>query len=86
MYNKRKWLNSRVSDSTGSIVAFSGKVTHDNKKVDWTFLEISDCSNKIRLHQTTDDSRQGFINKMKLLKNEIELFIEYLEKSDYESS
>lgn len=83
MYNKRTWLNAKNSDSTGSIVAFDGKITDldTNKKYLQRFLEISDCSNKVRLHQTSDDIPKDFIIKMKLLKSEIEQFINYLEKN-----
>ena len=81
MYNKRTWLNSITSDSTGSIVAFDGKVTYEGQLVDSTFLEIADCRSKVRLHLTSDDSRHDFKEKMKLLRHEIELFIEHLEKT-----
>ena len=81
MYNKRTWLNPLKSDLTGSIVAFDGKVKYENKFVDDRFLEITDCRNKIRLHQTTDDTKDDFIEKLKLLKSEIEQFINHLEKN-----
>ena len=81
MYNKRTWLNSIKSDSTSSVVAFDGKVTYENKSVDSRFLKISDCHNKIGLHQTTDETKEDFIEKMKLLKKEIEQFINHLEKN-----
>ena len=79
IYNKRTWLNANYSDSTSSIVSFDGKVTYRNKLVDSRFLEISDCKTKIRLHQTTDDTTEDFIIKLKLLKSEIEQFINHLE-------
>lgn len=82
-YNKRTWLNSKKSDSTGSVVAFDGRlVDFDGKEYNSTFLEIADCRNKIRLHITSDDTRKDFIKKMKLLKNEIELFINHLENEN----
>ncbi len=82
MYNKRTWVNTENSDSTSSIVAFDGKVTDLDTKNEYTqrFLEIADCRNKVRMHKTSDDSDGDFLNKMKLLKSEIELFIDYLEK------
>jgi hypothetical protein len=81
MYIKRTWLNSSDSDSTGSIVAFDGKVTDldSNNKYTQRFLEIADCRNKVRLHKTSDDTDESFLIKMKLLKNEIEQFINHLE-------
>lgn len=80
-YNKRTWLNSNKSDSTSSVVAYDGKVTDMDTKqqVDYRFLEVSDCRNKIKIHQTSDDTKNDFTNKIKLLKDEIELFINYLE-------
>lgn len=82
MYNKRTWLNPEKSDSTGSIVAFDGKITDLDTKVqyDQRFLEIGDCRSKIKLHQTSDDTLAEFITKMKLLRSEIDQFITHLEK------
>lgn len=81
VYNKRTWLNQVKSDSTGSVVAFDGDIVDfEGKKYHSTFLEIADCRHKIRLHITSDDTKEEFIEKMKLLKEEIELFINHLEK------
>ena len=78
-YNKRTWLNSKKSDSTGSVVAFDGKlVDFDGKEYRSTFIEISDCRSKVRLHITSDDTRKEFIKKMKLLRSEIDSFINHL--------
>lgn len=80
-YNRRTWLNPTSSDSTGSVVAFDGDITDldSGNQYPQLFLEISDCHHKIRLHQTSDDSREDFVRKMKLLQSEISLFIENLE-------
>lgn len=80
-YNKRTWLNTIESDSTGSVVAFDGQVTCGEELVESTFLEIADCRNKIRLHLTTDDTKEDFIAKMELLKNEVEQFIYHLKQT-----
>jgi hypothetical protein len=84
MYNSRTWLNPLDSDSTGSVVAYDGEVTDldTGKKYPQTFLEISDCRNKVRLHLTSDDRKELFIEKMKQLNYEIELFIKHLEKTN----
>lgn len=83
MYNKRTWLNSIESDSTGSVVCYDGEVTDLDtfRKYPQTFIEIADCRRKIRLHMNSDDTREMFIDKMKLLKEEIELFIDHLENN-----
>ncbi len=84
MYSSRKWLNPIESDSTGSVVAYDGKVTDLDTQNKYTqkYLEISDCRGKVRLHQTSDDTPEQFLNKMKLLKEEIDKFIIHLEKKD----
>lgn len=79
MYNKRTWLNKPGSPSTGNVVAFDGVTAWKGENVKNTFLSISDCNNSIRLHRIDDDSIEDFIDKMKLLKDEIEQFIGYLE-------
>ncbi len=81
MYNKRTWLNAESCDSTGSVVAYDGKVTDldTNNQYTQRFLEIADCHHKIRLHKTSDDTDKDFLDKMRLLKSEIDQFINYLE-------
>lgn len=80
-YNSRTWLNSINSDSTGSVVAFDGKVTDldTGNKYTQRFLEVADCRGKVRLHQTSDDTKEHFIQKLKLLRYEIDEFIKHLE-------
>lgn len=79
MYNKRVWLNKDNSPSIGSVVAFDGETIWRGEKYRNTFLSISDCAVSARLHKTEDDNLDAFIDKMKLLKNEIGLFIDHLE-------
>ncbi len=81
MYNKRTWLNKPDSPSTGNVVAFDGVTAWKGVNIRDTFLSISDCNNSIRLHKIDDDSTEDFINKMKLLNDEIGLFIDYLEST-----
>lgn len=81
MYNKRIWLNDETKDSTGSVVAFDGLITDldTGARYEQRFLEISDCRRKIRLHQSSDDSKEDFIKKMKLLHSTVHDFINHLE-------
>ena len=84
MYNKRTWLNKETSDSTGSVVAFDGTVVDfEGKQYRNTFLEIADCKHKITLHVTSDDTQEDFIEKLRLLNSDIELFINHLENQVY---
>lgn len=79
MYNKRTWLNKPNSPSTGNVAAFDCFTTWKGQSERNTFLSVSDYNNSIRLHPTEDDSIGDFVDKMKLLRNEIGLFIDYLE-------
>lgn len=80
MYNRRTWLNPLTSDSTGSVVAFEGEVTDldSGKLYPQMYLEVADCKNKVRLHLTSDDTKEDFIRKMELLYDEIGMFINHL--------
>lgn len=79
-YNRRTWLNRKFSPSTGSVVTFFGhRYNKEGYAYEEIYLEISDCNLKTRLRRDRDDTRKDFIKKMKLLKKEITLFINYLE-------
>ena len=79
-YSKRTWLNPIEKDGTSAVVAFDGKVSDwKGREYPSTFIEISDCQRKIRLHYTPDDDLGDFIEKLQLLKSEIDLFINHLE-------
>lgn len=79
-YNKRTWLNKEDSPSIGNVVAFDGETIWKGEKYRNTFLSISDCAVSARLHKTEDDTIDDFIDKMKLLRNEIDEFIKHLSK------
>ena len=79
LYNKRVWLNSDKSASTGSVVCFHGKNPWNKKLIDM-FLEVSSCHDIARLHKTKYESIKDFIKKLKLLRDEIDRFIKFLEK------
>lgn len=81
VYNSRAWLNKGSSPSTGNVVAFDGNTTWKGDVHRQTFLSISDCSISIRLHPTDDDTIADFVDKLNILKREIEAFIDHLEKN-----
>ncbi|ATV32535.1 hypothetical protein CUC00_08450 [Prevotella intermedia] len=81
MYNKRVWLNKESSPSTGNVVCFDGNTTWHGEVIRNTFLQLSDCNWSVRLHKTEDDNTTDFIGKLKLLRNEVDEFISYLEKN-----
>ena len=83
-YNKRVWLNRDESPSTGNFVAFDGDTTHNGNTARNLFVSISDCYNSARLHLTEDDSIKDFVEKLKILRNELTLFINHLESNKEE--
>jgi hypothetical protein len=78
-YNKRTWLNDIKSSSTSSIVCFDGEVEYGDKTYRDTFVKISDCKYSIKLHKKDGENTDSFISKLRLLQDEIELFINHLE-------
>ena len=79
MYNKRTWLNKDTSPSLGSVVTFDGDVEYSNGNERTTFLAISDCHHTIKIIKNTE-SIEDFINKLNILKTEIDYFIKHLNK------
>lgn len=80
-YNTRKWLNALDSHYTGSLVCHDGVVTNRGKPpARYTFLEISDCHGKVRIHYDDNLDMKSYIEKLKLIQSEIDSFIEHLEK------
>lgn len=77
-YNKRTWLNPTTSYASSNVVAFDGEKVHRGKKERTTYLHISDCNHSIWLFQNEDDTIEDFIQKMKVLRNEIDGFINHL--------
>ena len=81
-YNTRVWLNSIDSHYTGSIVCHDGVVTNRGKPpARYTFLELSDCHGKSRIHYDDNLDMEAYIDKLKLIQSEIQNFIDHLEKS-----
>lgn len=79
-YNKRTWLNSIKSSSTSSVITFDGDVMYEDKLFRDTFIKIYDCKVSIVIHKKDGESMKCFITKLELLKTEIELFVNHLNK------
>ena len=79
VYKQTKELNSKKSPSTGSCTAFYGKSPWKGFKSPYMFFEVSDCSSKVRLHNSQIDKPKDFLSKMKRLRNELDNFIDFLE-------
>lgn len=86
-YNKRVWLNPPDSHFTGSIVCFDGEVFNQGRpKEQYTFVEISSCRAKVKLHSNKNDgehSTKEFISKLEILITELQAFQDYLILKEY---
>ena len=78
-YCDRVWLNKDDSPSTGSVVAFDGIIKDKEGEYRSSFLQISDCFTKVKLHKESYSSVDDFIDKMKKLRTVIDSFINHLE-------
>lgn len=83
-YCVRKWLNRNESPSTGEIVVFDGMVKDEDGEYRTTFCQIGDCFGKVKLHKADYDSMDDFIEKMKLMRDVIDRFVEHLEENKEE--
>lgn len=79
-YNQRVFLNDPMSPSTGSLVAYDGIRVIDKEEDRYTFLEISDCHSKIRLHKRWEEPVDRFIEKLYRMRTELDAFINHLEQ------
>lgn len=81
-YNKRVWLNTGQSASTGSVVCFDGILDSWEGTYRSIFVEIGDCRGKVRLHNSYSETKEQFINKIKGLQKELTDFINHLENDN----
>lgn len=80
-YCIRKWLNKDESPSTGEIVVFDGMIKDEDGGYRTTFCQIGDCFEKVKLHKNYYDLMDDFIEKMKLMRDVIDRFVEHLEEN-----
>jgi hypothetical protein len=81
-YSKRVWLNKGDSPSTGSVVAYHGPMKWSKGQEEMAaFLEVADCHDKVRLHCTPSDTMGEFVQKMELLRDTIDQFINHLKEA-----
>ena len=80
-YNTRTWLNTANSHYTGSIVCHDGVVSNLGKPpTRYTFVEISSCHTKARIHYDENLDMASYITKLKIIQHELQQFIDYLEQ------
>lgn len=83
IYNNRTWLNGYNSPFTGSVVCHLSKETDKEDKT-WynAFIELGGCHDKARIHHDWDnESLTDYINKVELLRNEIDNYLLVLKQN-----
>lgn len=79
-YNTRTWLNPLDSPSCGSIVCYDGIYNPDgDEPFRNMFVAVSDCYQIARLHKTSDDSIEDFLQKLKDMRESLDKFIHHVE-------
>lgn len=83
VYKSESWLCPKTSPSTSSIVCYDGPVTFESGEThNRRFVEFKSCLETVRMFQYENDSTEDFLNKLKLLKRDLNKFIMYLEKKE----
>lgn len=79
-YKVHSLLNGGNSHYTGAIVCVDGtNLMQTGRLLDrYTFIEISDCHGKVRIHKDPNLPMKDFIDKLDTLEMEISFFKQYL--------
>ena len=80
-YCKKEFLTDPPEPSTSTVVSFYGDIkwSKDEAGGNVSFLEISSCHERARLHRTYDMSEQDWIDQVKRLRDHINEYLEFLE-------
>ncbi len=81
-YCKKEFLTDSPEPSTSSVVSFCGNVQwgKKDKPEPLSFLEISNCHEKARLHRTYQMTKQEWINQVTRLRDHINEYLNFLNK------
>lgn len=78
-YKSAVWLNDETSYHTGSIVCYDGLFGYPEGTGDLMYVEIGDCHQKVKIHKGESSTREDFVKKVRLMRDELNNFINYLE-------
>lgn len=82
-YCKKEFLTDSPEPSTSSVVSFHGMVQwgRNDKPEPLSFLEISSCHERARLHRTYEMTAQEWIAQVRRLRSHIDEYLSFLEQS-----
>ena len=80
-YCKKEFLTDSPEPSTSTVVSFYGDIkwSKDESGGNVSFLEISSCHERARLHRTHEMTEQDWIDQVKRLRDHINEYLEFLE-------
>ena len=80
-YCKKEFLTDSPEPSTSTVVSFCGDIkwSKDENGGPVSFLEISSCHERARLHRTHEMTEQDWIDQVKRLRDHINEYLEFLE-------
>ena len=79
-YCKKEFLTKENEPSTSTVVSFSGLIQwgKNDKPEPLSFLEISSCHEKARLHRTYEMTADDWILQVEKLRDHINDYLEFL--------
>ena len=79
---KKEFLTDAPKPSTSTVVSFSGEVQYrnDEKPELVSFLEISSCNSKIRLHRKNEQTFQEWVEELIRLRDHIDDYLNFFEE------
>ena len=85
-YCKKEFLTDPDEPSTSTIVSFYGDIkwSKDADGGNVSFLEISSCHERARLHRTYEMTHEEWTEQVRRVKNHVEKYLQFLEQSNDE--
>jgi len=80
VYCKKEFLTDTPEPSTSTIVSFAGEVQwgKNDKPELLRFVEISNCHEKARLHQTYGMTKEEWIEQVERLRDHLNQYLKHL--------
>lgn len=79
-YSTKTWLNPVDSYATSYIACYDGSVKDGGSEYNTKFISIADCRKALRIYKTEEDTVENYINKLSLIRDDLDKYIEHLKK------
>lgn len=81
---KKEFLTDSPEPSTSTVVSFCGDIKwdKDSEGGNVSFLEISSCHERARLHRTFEMSEQDWTLQVRRLRDHIDEYLAFLEERE----